>query len=245
MVLRIVDSRLLSRVRALYFLGTTAAKAFASVAVVASGLLLAMVAALTHVGTVPLVFIGVGLVGLLWAAAAELRELWARYRAPQPTGLPRAITPPRLGILGQPIPIPVDPDWENPDFPDVEMIWGQPERWYADQRIVFPIIRITNRSEDPVSLSFEVFQKFAEPAVAGGEDWMPLGWQQQERGLSDPLNLRPKKGRAFRDQGFIWMASTTDMSRSLPGCQIAAVDHLSGRRVRFADRWPPLAEAKS
>ena len=57
LVLRILDSRLLSRLRALFFLGTTGL----SIVLIIVGALLALVKLLTHVGPVPLVFIGLGL----------------------------------------------------------------------------------------------------------------------------------------------------------------------------------------
>jgi hypothetical protein len=63
--LRILDSRWLSRVRAVVFLGTVGVGAVVASVLVLDGLLLALVKALTHVGAVPLVFIGLGLfVGL-------------------------------------------------------------------------------------------------------------------------------------------------------------------------------------
>jgi hypothetical protein len=78
-LLRILDSRWLSRVRALFFLGTTG---FAGVLLVV-GVLLALVQVVAHVGIVPLVFIGLGLFALLAGGVAEVRRFLSR-RANQP-----------------------------------------------------------------------------------------------------------------------------------------------------------------
>jgi hypothetical protein len=82
--LRILDSRLLSRVRALVFLGTVGVGAVVAVILALDGLLLALVKGLTHVGVVPLVFIGLGLfVGLsmLLAAVVARARGWLAQRS--------------------------------------------------------------------------------------------------------------------------------------------------------------------
>ena len=75
-VLRILDSRVLSRLRAVFFLGTTGVAAL----LVGVGVLLAVLKTLTHVGAVPLVFIGLGLFVLLASGFQRARGLRNRAR---------------------------------------------------------------------------------------------------------------------------------------------------------------------
>jgi hypothetical protein len=79
-VLRILDSRWLSRVRALFFLGTTGTAGL----LIVVGAILAGLKALTDVGVVPLVFIGLGLLLLLARGGVWLRHRIATRRATQP-----------------------------------------------------------------------------------------------------------------------------------------------------------------
>src|SRR6478752_4338752 len=67
-VFRFLDSRWLSRVRAVFWLVTV------GIALLASGVVTAVIKALTELGPVPLGFIGLGLFVLLIAAAVGLRR---------------------------------------------------------------------------------------------------------------------------------------------------------------------------
>ena len=75
--LRILDNRLLSRLRALVFLGTWGLGAV----LIVVGVLLAIVTALTHVGVVSVAFIGIGLFVLIASGATSARRRLVTRRA--------------------------------------------------------------------------------------------------------------------------------------------------------------------
>jgi hypothetical protein len=139
-VLQILDSRWLSRVRAIFFLGTTGTAAV----LIVVGLALAALKALAGLGTLPLAFIGLGLLITLGNGAAWLRARVAPGSA-GPTVAQQSQTATLERVVHRAAGGPLEAKFETQDRRDREIDVGQRVQWL---RFVRPV----ERSVRPIDL---------------------------------------------------------------------------------------------
>jgi len=171
-----------------------------------------------------------------------------RLGAPRPPGRPpRLIEPPTItNERGERVDQPRR--GEDDDFPDVQIQFLGIELANATPRLVtIQQIRVVNRSDESVSLSFKLYQPFARPAVDGTADVETphrVRLAQVESGpLPGILNLDGRAGDSFTDQSFEWTGSDEEFSRLPDGhvgpmLEIVAIDVLTGREASFFPYFP-------
>lgn len=218
--LRILDNRWLSRVRALFWLGTTGV----AVVLITAGLVVAAIGFLTRIGVVPLVFIGLGVFLLLAGGTSRLRARLAGRVAPD-TALTR---PPLKSDLGGDL---------------LVEVWGPQWHTFREWMIAPLRVRVTNLAGvDKRLLSVGWRQGQALPGSPKRKQFAPLtqeSHQQQAREIKRllkgrrtlPLPTVIAAGRAIEGWAGVSLAPPAESRIATPDFTFHVVDELGHQYV--------------